>query len=282
MSSKPSLTIFASELAAIMGLKPKSWGSAEDVEARLLTKHCPEAGVKPVDRVEEAREAAVDKLATCVEADKLADLLVDVGQEREASRVRAKTMTKSAGAAALVDAHTAKATAAADACASVAETKAAMPSVAAAYVAEATRSKAYTDRGTRGEASVLERWCKEQGVTASKPSRFFVNRVSPGLRLGGYVDGVTADKTKVIEIKKRQRGFFPTLRGYEKAQIHAYLFSVGVRSCLLVEEYKGGFKTTAVEWDPSFWVEACDALNTFRDRVYATIARHRETASGAV
>ncbi len=272
----PTITIFASELATIMTLKPKTWDCVENVEARLLAKHCPEAGVVPKDYVMEARETAVSKLVDAVDDDGLATLLVSAGREEEATALRGKTLSKASAAATVVDVHTTKATNAEDAYTSISETKAAMPTTAAAYVAEATRCKAYTDRGTMGEASVLERWCKQESKTAHKPSRFFCKQVVPGLRLGGYVDGITSDNTKIIEIKKRQRGFFASLRAYEKAQIHAYLYSVGLKSCLLVEEYKGEFQTTCVKWDAAFWEEACEALNLFRDRVYATISSHKK------
>jgi len=77
----------------------------------------------------------------------------------------------------------------------------------------------------------------------------------------GKVDGVIWDdlvngKPAVVEIKNRVRNIFKELVGYEKVQIHTYMYMLSMDQCFLIQSLKGSDDTMVVdmyEWDSGFF-----------------------------
>ena len=74
--------------------------------------------------------------------------------------------------------------------------------------------------------------------------------------LGGKIDGVTTDGT-LIEVKNRIHRLFRRMRDYERPQIQAYMWILGLDKGHLVESHKQGTipEINVIEetFDPTYW-----------------------------
>jgi hypothetical protein len=75
--------------------------------------------------------------------------------------------------------------------------------------------------------------------------------------IGGRIDGISEDKT-LIEIKNRVKRLFYKLRDYEKVQVFAYMYILGLDSAKLVENIKTNTECNInvidVAFDEVFWI----------------------------
>jgi hypothetical protein len=73
----------------------------------------------------------------------------------------------------------------------------------------------------------------------------------------GKMDGVYRDPTNnsndyIVEVKNRTRGFFSTLRDYEKVQIQVYMLMQEMKRSQLVEKYNNKIRVTEMYYDDDF------------------------------
>lgn len=72
--------------------------------------------------------------------------------------------------------------------------------------------------------------------------------------LGGRIDGISKDRTTVVEIKNRVNRLFMVPPEYELVQIQAYMHLIpGVEQAILVESYRGQMNTITIKKDTDYW-----------------------------
>lgn len=69
--------------------------------------------------------------------------------------------------------------------------------------------------------------------------------------IGGKLDGIYIDSENdknnyIVEVKNRVKGFFNTLRDYEKTQIHLYMKILKIPNAKLVERYNSKIRVTEI------------------------------------
>lgn len=102
---------------------------------------------------------------------------------------------------------------------------------------ECVENTTNTNFGTKKEKSVIKK-IKKINDHVSTPGQFYTRPVLSTPKhqwiIGGRVDGMIEDDT-LIEIKNRIYKLFYRLRDYEKIQIYAYLYILGITKAKLVE-----------------------------------------------
>lgn len=87
--------------------------------------------------------------------------------------------------------------------------------------------------------------------------------------IGGKVDGLYIDKDSsksyVVEVKNRTKGFFSSLRDYEKLQIQLYMWILDLNEAKLVESYRDKLRITAIYKDQEFIDTSLNYLKIFID-----------------
>jgi len=84
----------------------------------------------------------------------------------------------------------------------------------------------------------------------------------------GKMDGIYKDELHpecnyVAEVKNRTRGFFSTLRDYEKTQIQLYLLLTGFKQAKLVERYESNLRVTHIFRDDDYITSVLEYLTIF-------------------
>lgn len=102
---------------------------------------------------------------------------------------------------------------------------------------DCVESSTNTQFGTRKEKKVVKK-LKEDKLNVLTPGAFYTRPVitTPNNQwiIGGRIDGIVENET-LIEIKNRIYKLFYKLRDYEKIQIYAYLYVLGITKAKLVE-----------------------------------------------
>ncbi|NBO99347.1 MAG: hypothetical protein EBU90_04365 [Proteobacteria bacterium] len=80
---------------------------------------------------------------------------------------------------------------------------------------------------------------------------------------GIYKDDLQPDSNYVVEVKNRTRGFFSTLRDYEKTQIQLYLLLTGFKQAKLVERYESNLRVTQIFRDNDYINSVIEYLTIF-------------------
>lgn len=131
--------------------------------------------------------------------------------------------------------------------------------------------------GTLKEDSAIEMYEKRFGVKLNTSQEFFKKQLNIKLPtneftnagaltfqqgtfdwfVGGRVDGLYIDETDpsksyIVEVKNRTRGFFNTLRDYEKTQIHVYMYMLSIPMAKLVEKYENQIRITVIYQDDNY------------------------------
>lgn len=83
----------------------------------------------------------------------------------------------------------------------------------------------------------------------------------------GKVDGLYVDKNPdasyIVEVKNRTRGFFSTLRDYEKTQIQLYMHMLNLKTSKLVEKYKDKIRITVIYKDLDYVNDILQYIDIF-------------------
>ena len=118
--------------------------------------------------------------------------------------------------------------------------------------------------GTLKEESAIEIYEKKFNVKLNTDQEFYkccLNNISQKSEydwyIGGKVDGLYIDdtdksKSYIVEVKNRTRGFFSTLRDYEKTQIQLYMYMLDISFSKLVEKYNDKIRITLIYRDDSY------------------------------
>ncbi len=91
-----------------------------------------------------------------------------------------------------------------------------------------------------------------------------------GLRLGGRVDGIFADNSTIVNIKKRTRRFYFTIPPSEMVQIMVYMFIFGAKQGIHMQVFDGDMRTETVQWDAALWDEIVSDIQTFTSTFLTT------------
>lgn len=118
--------------------------------------------------------------------------------------------------------------------------------------------------GTIKEVDAISMYEKKFGVTldvSQQLVKYFLEEASKasnydwyicGKMDGVYVDSSNPERSYIVEVKNRTRGFFSSLRDYEKVQIQAYMLMRGMRRSQLVEKYNSRIRVTEIYYDSDF------------------------------
>ena len=136
--------------------------------------------------------------------------------------------------------------------------------------------------GTLREDSAIEIYEQKSGITLDTSQKFYKRQIPnvPSSKqfewyIGGRLDGIYIDKENpersyIVEIKNRMRGFFSTLRDYEKTQIHLYMYLLDIPMAKLIEKYGSQIRTTVIYQDDSYLenilASLCIFINNFENR----------------
>jgi hypothetical protein len=103
-------------------------------------------------------------------------------------------------------------------------------------------------------------------------NKIFLKEISKNSKydwyIGGKVDGLyidldDKDNSYVVEVKSRVKGFFNSLRDYEKTQIQIYIHMLNLNHAKLVEKYNNKIRVTEVSKDVQYIDDIFTYLNIF-------------------
>lgn len=86
--------------------------------------------------------------------------------------------------------------------------------------------------------------------------------------IGGKVDGLYIDvenpkNNYIVEVKNRTKGFFSTLRDYEKTQIQTYMWMLNLQQARLVEKKDDKIRNTKIYYDEDYVNNTLECLKIF-------------------
>lgn len=122
--------------------------------------------------------------------------------------------------------------------------------------------------GTLKEDSAIKMFEKRFNVTLDTSQTFYKHRLKISDEskfdwyIGGKMDGIYKDQY-IVEVKNRMRGFFNTLRDYEKTQIHIYMHLVEIPLSKLVEKYENNIRITTIYQNNEYLKDILEYLNVF-------------------
>jgi len=131
--------------------------------------------------------------------------------------------------------------------------------------------------GTIKEDSAIAMYEKKFKVRLDTSQQFFKKRLdhislnsSYDWYICGKMDGIYRDESEplnnyVVEIKNRTRGFFSSLRDYEKTQVQLYLWMLDYPKAQLVEKYESKIRTTSIYRDQDYINNTLEYLDIFID-----------------
>jgi hypothetical protein len=128
--------------------------------------------------------------------------------------------------------------------------------------------------GTLKEDSAIKMFEKRFDITLDTSQTFYKHRlkISDNSKydwyIGGKMDGIYKDEKKekesyIVEVKNRMRGFFTSLRDYEKTQIHIYMYLLEIPLSKLVEKYENKIRITTIYQDNEYLKDILEYLNIF-------------------
>lgn len=129
--------------------------------------------------------------------------------------------------------------------------------------------------GTQKEASAIEIFENKMGVkldTSQQFNKLMLSEVSKTSKYDWYicgkVDGLyinpdNQSENYIVEVKNRMKGFFTSLRDYEKTQIHMYMRMLKIPQSKLVEKYKNNIRITHIFEDQEYTDDIFDYLDLF-------------------
>jgi hypothetical protein len=123
------------------------------------------------------------------------------------------------------------------------------------------------DYGTKTEDSAIQIFEKKFNLILDKSQNWYEYKIkstkSFDYYLGGKMDGIHKEQNFIVEVKNRMRGFFPSLKEYEKCQVYTYMILTDINQVKLVEQFQGKIKTTNISLENSYKQELFDLLDIF-------------------
>jgi hypothetical protein len=134
-----------------------------------------------------------------------------------------------------------------------------------------TESLINKTHGTLKEDSAIKIFEENNNVTLDTTQKYYKYKVTQSGNytwfIGGKMDGIyiddNPDKSYVVEVKNRTKGFFNSLRDYENTQIQLYLLLTGLKNAKLVEKYNSKIRITDVEVEQKYIDDILDFLLIF-------------------
>jgi len=126
--------------------------------------------------------------------------------------------------------------------------------------------------GTQREESAIEIFEKRFDIKLDTSQKFYKKKIetnsSSEWYIGGKVDGLFIDpedpqKSFIVEVKNRTKGFFSSLREYEKTQIQLYMYMLNLQYAKLVEKYNEKIRITLVYRDQIYIDQIMSYLDIF-------------------
>lgn len=126
--------------------------------------------------------------------------------------------------------------------------------------------------GTLKEDSAIKIYESQYNVTLNTSQQYYkyvfrkTNNYSwfiGGKMDGIYIDENNCDNNYIIEVKNRTKGFFSSLREYEKTQIQLYMLLTGFNKTKLVEKFKDKIRVTDVPLEKVYIDDILDFLSIF-------------------
>lgn len=128
--------------------------------------------------------------------------------------------------------------------------------------------------GTLKEDSAIEMFEKRFNIKLDTSQEFYKHRLKISdyskfdWYIGGKMDGIYRDpngekESYIVEVKNRMRGFFTSLRDYEKTQIHIYMHLLDIPLSKLVEKYENKIRITTIYKDDEYLKNILEYVNIF-------------------
>jgi hypothetical protein len=139
--------------------------------------------------------------------------------------------------------------------------------------------------GTIKEESAIEIYEKRFGVKLDTSQTFFKKRLDFVRNtnfewfFGGRIDGLYINesdpsKNYIVEVKNRTRGFFTSLRDYEKIQIYIYMYMLNISVAKLVEKYNDQIRITMIYKDEQYLNDILYYIDMFTERFECDFLRN--------
>lgn len=126
--------------------------------------------------------------------------------------------------------------------------------------------------GTLSEESAIQIYESRFNVKLDTSQKFYKRQIHLSDKfewyIGGRLDGIYIDqdhpeRNYIVEIKNRMRGFFSSLRDYEKTQIHLYMYLLNIPMAKLIEKYESQIRITVIYQDDSYIKSILKSLDIF-------------------
>jgi hypothetical protein len=126
--------------------------------------------------------------------------------------------------------------------------------------------------GTLKEDSAIKIFENDYNITLDTSQKYYKYKLIKTEKytwfIGGKMDGIYIDTDNpvnnyVVEVKNRTKGFFNSLREYEKTQIQLYLLLTGFKNSKLVEKYNSKIRVTDVEVEQQYIDDIIEYLLIF-------------------
>jgi hypothetical protein len=139
------------------------------------------------------------------------------------------------------------------------------------FIKRETESFINKTHGTLKEDTAIEMYEKKFNVKLDTSQQF--NKINLKITdknewyICGKVDGLYIGENKensyIVEVKNRTKGFFSTLRDYEKTQIQLYMYMLDLKTAKLVEKYKDKIRITVIYRDIEYINDIIEYINIF-------------------
>jgi hypothetical protein len=125
-------------------------------------------------------------------------------------------------------------------------------------------------RGIAGEDGGLSLYERTVGKRVKfRNETFYKKYITTNLAVGGFLDGVWEDETRIVEMKTRVNFMYRSNK--EKIQLVTYLFLTGIHVGDLAQQLGDEMEIDTYTFDAQMWANICQSLISFADQVYDII-----------
>ena len=134
-----------------------------------------------------------------------------------------------------------------------------------------TESLINKTHGTLKEQSAIDIFENKYNVKLDISQKYYCLSINKSINfnwfVGGKLDGIyineNPEKSFIVEVKNRIKGFFSSVRDYELTQIQLYLHLLHINNGKLVEKYGKNIRVTEIEYDNEFINETLEYIRIF-------------------